>query len=335
MNSKNNYIVVVSDLFKSFYLRKPTLFGKKGKTIEALKGVSLCIPRGETVSLIGESGSGKTTLAKLIALIIEPDSGSIDIDGIVTHSLSRRNAKSLRQKIHLIFQDPYSSLNPRLTIRDIVMEPLVIQNKFPRIDRINLVTSALIEVGLDPSIINKFPNQFSGGQRQRIAIARAIVAKPDLIIADEPLSALDVSIQSQIINLMLELKKKKGLTYLFISHDLSVVSYLSDWVIVMYRGEIIESGPTESVFRKPLHPYTRLLISTTPSLGKMKHRISNRNTMETKKEFDQLHACSFYLRCEKTSEICRFNVQPACSKDFYTPEHTAKCHFPGQVEPKI
>ncbi len=335
MHSKNNHIVVVSDLFKRFYLRRPTLFGAKGKTIKALKGVSLCIPRGKTVSLIGESGSGKTTLAKSIALIIKPDSGSIDIDGIVTHSLSRRDAKSLRQKIHLIFQDPYSSLNPRLTIGDIVMEPLVIQNKFPRIDRINLVTSALIEVGLDPSIVNKFPNQFSGGQRQRIAIARAIVAKPDLIIADEPLSALDVSIQSQIINLLLELKKKIGLTYLFISHDLSVVSHLSDWVIVMYRGEIIESGPTESVFSKPLHPYTRLLISTTPLIGKRKHRISNRIPMETEKVFDQLHACSFYLRCEKTSELCRFIAPPACSKDFYTPEHTAKCHFPGQVQPKL
>ena len=225
MNDNNPPIVVVSNIIKRFYNRKPGTIRKNSWVIEALKGVSLQIRRGEIVSVVGESGCGKSTLAKSIALILRPDSGTISINGTATNSLSRSNLKSLGQKIHLIFQDPYSSLNPRLSVGDIIMEPLIIQKVGSRRDRINSVVHALSDVGLRPSDFNKYPHQFSGGQRQRIAIARALISNPDLIIADEPLSALDVSIQSQIINLLMDLKKKRNLTYLFISHDLSVVSH--------------------------------------------------------------------------------------------------------------
>ena len=335
MNSRNRPLVAVSRLVKRFYLRRPIMFGRRHKIVEALKGVSLNIAHGETAAVIGESGSGKSTLAKSVALLLNPDDGTISIDGVITNSLSTNQQIAIRQKIHLIFQDPYSSLNPRLNIRDIIMEPLIIHKKGKRHDRIQRVETALTEVGLHPANMSKFPHQFSGGQRQRIAIARAIIAKPELIIADEPLSALDVSIQSQIINLLMELRIKKGLTYLFISHDLSVVSHLSDRVIVMYKGQIVESGPTESVFSKPLHPYTRLLISTTPRLGKRKRTKSTRSAIEAEPELNTSYACTYYQNCRKTSEICRFVAPDHRSQNFLNPEHLVMCHFPGQARSNL
>lgn len=335
MNDNNPPVVVVSNIVKRFYNRKPGTIRRKNWVIEALKGVSLQIRRGEIVSVVGESGCGKSTLAKSIALLLRPDSGTISINGTATNSLSRNNLNSLGQKIHLIFQDPYSSLNPRLSVGEIIMEPLIIQKVGSRRDRINSVVHALSDVGLRPSDFNKYPHQFSGGQRQRVAIARALISNPDLIIADEPLSALDVSIQSQIINLLMDLKKKRNLTYLFISHDLSVVSHVADKVVVMYKGHVVESGTAESVFHSPLHPYTNLLVSSTPELGKKKRQLCAQRVVNIEPGNDKNFACLFYNHCHKASEICHFETPSPNSESFLTDKHLAKCHFPGHIKPKM
>ena len=326
----NHPLVTARNLVKRFPTRNRNLFSSNPKSVEALIDISLKIRRGETVSVVGESGCGKSTLAKILALLIHPDHGTITIDGVTTNTLSPGVLKSFRQKIHLIFQDPYSSLNPRLSVGDIVMEPLIIQKVRPHRYRTDAVAQALHEVGMQPTDINKYPHQFSGGQRQRIAIARAIVAKPDLIIADEPLSALDVSIQSQIINLLMAIKRKHNLTYLLISHDLSVVSYLSDHVIVMYQGHVVESGPAESVFRMPLHPYTRQLISAIPKLGKGKRQRSTNLSKYSEVHSKHIPACPYYTRCQKSREICRFRDPFREQQVPIMDEHFVACHFPEE-----
>jgi ABC-type oligopeptide transport system ATPase subunit len=235
---------------------------KKFGALAAVNNISLTILEGQTLGLVGESGCGKSTLGRLLLRLIEPSSGEVFFDHTKLSTLSSRNLKAWRQKAQIIFQDPYASLNPRMTIYDILAEPLIV-HKLPLSKAV--INQALEEVGLNPEHKDKYPHEFSGGQRQRIGIARALILKPRFIVCDEPITALDVSVQAQIINLLKDLQKKFSLTYLFISHDLRMVNYIADQIAVMHFGQIIEQGSPSKVFSNPEHPYTRELIAAIPN----------------------------------------------------------------------
>jgi ABC-type oligopeptide transport system ATPase subunit len=244
-------------------------FSTSRKTLVAVDNVSLEIEDGQTLALVGESGCGKSTLGRLLLRLIEPTAGSVHFDGVDILALSPKELKKWRQEAQIIFQDPYASLNPRMTIEDILAEPLKIHG----IDSSSeIIVQALTQVGLNPDHRWRYPHEFSGGQRQRIGIARALILNPRLIICDEPITALDVSVQAQIVNLLKDLQQKLELTYLFISHDLRMVRYIADQVAVMYLGKIVEKGPTEEVFSNPQHPYTKALLSAIPSIENLKQR---------------------------------------------------------------
>ncbi|MBP7074828.1 MAG: ABC transporter ATP-binding protein [Rhabdochlamydiaceae bacterium] len=238
-------------------------FSTSRGSLIAVDNVSLEIEEGQTLGLVGESGCGKSTLGRLLLRLIEPTAGSVHFDGVDVLALSPKELKKWRQEAQIIFQDPYASLNPRMTIEDILAEPLKIHGIDSHAD---IIVQALTQVGLNPEHRWRYPHEFSGGQRQRIGIARALILNPRLIICDEPITALDVSVQAQIVNLLKDLQQKLGLTYLFISHDLRMVRYIADQVAVMYLGKIVEKGPTEQVFANPQHPYTKILLSAIPSI---------------------------------------------------------------------
>ena len=262
MNSQTP-ILATKDL-KMHFPVKGGVFRRAVAACKAVDGVGLSIEQGETLGLVGESGCGKSTLGKTIARLYEPTAGSIHFEGTNLAPLSRGQLKPFRREIQMIFQDPYESLNPRHTIGTIVEEPFVIHGMGTREERRRWVDDLLHKVGLNESAAQRFPFEFSGGQRQRIGIARALALKPKLLICDEPVSALDVSIQSQVLNLLMELQREMGLSYLFISHDLAVVKHISDRIAVMYLGRIVELAPSEEIYSNPIHPYTKALISAIP-----------------------------------------------------------------------
>ena len=255
-------LLEVSRLTKEF-TRKRGLFGE-ASTIRAVDEVSFAIVEGETFGLVGESGSGKTTTGRCILRLIEPTSGEVRFKGDNVLAFSRARLRQARREMQIVFQDPYSSLNPRMRVRAIVEEPLVIHKIGTRVERRARVAELFELVGLDPSHLSRYPHQFSGGQRQRIGLARALALNPSLVIADEPVSALDVSVQAQVINLLMDLQARLKLTYLFIAHDLRLVRHICSRVAVMYLGRIVETGPTEAIFAAPAHPYTRALLSAIP-----------------------------------------------------------------------
>ena len=301
------------------------LLGKPTRVVHAVDGVDLTIYRGETVGLVGESGCGKSTLARSILRLHQPTAGSVRFAGREITTLPAAEMRRLRRDMQIIFQDPFASLNPRRTVEQIVGLPLAIQG-VPRHEIRERVLEMLAKVGLSPSHIDRYPHQFSGGQRQRIGIARALAVNPQFVVADEPVSALDVSIQAQIINLLQKLQAELGLTYLFITHDLSVVSYVSDRIAVMYLGRIVELAPTEELFAEPLHPYTRALLSAIPRLGhrgRPRERILLSGTPPT--PIDPPRGCRFYSRCylKEKNETCR-TVDPALM-DVGRGHHVA-CH---------
>ena len=293
------------------------------REVKAVDGVSLGIAKGETLGLVGESGSGKSTLGRAILRLTEPVAGSIRFDGEELTSLHRSELRKRRRRMQMIFQDPYSSLNPRLTVGQTISEPLRVFGTERR--NIGSHVGELLEiVGLNDRHIARRSAEFSGGQRQRVAIARALAAGPDFIVADEPLSALDVSIQAQILNLLDRLQREKGLTYLFISHDLRAVRYISDRIAVMYMGKIVEAGPAEDVYSRPLMPYTKALISAAPLADPTSERRRERIVLrgELPSAASPPSGCRFHTRCPWAIEECR-RFEPSLQR--IRPEHFAAC----------
>ncbi len=258
-------LLELRDVVKQFPVRSERLYRRNRETVRAVDGVSLRVRRGETVGLVGETGCGKSTLARCITRLYDLSSGSVIFDGDDISTLSARRLRPYRRKMQMVFQDPYGSLNPRRRVGSIIADPFAANGIVTGAARTLRVQELMELVGLNPEHFNRFPAQFSGGQRQRIGLARALALRPELLVCDEPVSALDVSIQAQIINLLADLQGKLGLTYIFIAHDLSVLRHVSDRIAVMYRGQIVEIGETEELFAAPRHPYTRALLAAVPS----------------------------------------------------------------------
>jgi oligopeptide transport system ATP-binding protein len=264
MSDRRPPILTVTDLHKHFPIREGLLIDRKVGEMRAVDGISFEISAGETLGLVGESGSGKSTTGYCVLQLLKPTSGSIRFEGTELTTLGREDMRRMRREMQIVFQDPYSSLDPRMTVGDIVGEPLVVHGIGTRRDRSVRIRELLDVVGFDPGYTNRYPHEFSGGQRQRIGIARALALSPKLIVCDEPVSALDVSIQAQILNLLKDLQRDFGLTYLFIAHDLAVVRAMSDRIAVMNKGELVEIGPAEEVYTNPKHDYTKALLSAVP-----------------------------------------------------------------------
>lgn len=321
--SASNRLVRVRQISKHFKVR--SALGGQTKRLQAVDGVNLDIIRGETLSLVGESGCGKSTLGRLILNLLTPTSGDVVFDNVNITSLPEREMRGLRRRMQIIFQNPYSSLNPRMRIADILAEPLVTHGVArDRAELRDMAAVLLASVGLGAEALDRFPHEFSGGQRQRIGIARAIALRPSLIVCDEPLSALDVSIRSQVINLLCALKREMDLTYLFISHDLSVVRYISDRICVMYLGKIVELGTAKEVFGNPLHPYTQSLIEAAPIANPhLRDRPRALLQGEIPSPIDPPSGCRFRTRCTLAQEICA-RREPTPPKGYL---HGAACHF--------
>ena len=294
-------IVKIQNLYVEYHTNKGILGGEK--TIHAVNGVSLDIYKGEILAIAGESGCGKSTLARAIIKLEPAKSGQILFNGKDTLSLSKNDLKDFRKHAQMVFQNPYASLNPKMKIIDILKEPLEINTDYSQDKIIETVKEKIKLVGLDENCLQLFPHEFSGGQRQRIAIARALVLNPEFILADEPVSALDVSIQAQVINLLKELKEKYNLTFVLITHDMSVIEYLADRVAIMYLGEIVETGKTSDIFKTPLHPYTKALLSSVPQINNSGKKIILKGDLPSPANLPQ--GCKFHTRCPYVMEKCK------------------------------
>jgi len=299
---------------------------KKKPFVKAVDDISFSITRGETFGLVGESGCGKSTAARTIIRLYHPTSGSVIFDGTDIAKLSEKELKPYRRRIQMIFQDPYASLDPRMTVQHIVAEPLTTLNISARSENEERVAQCLRMVGLEPGHMEKYPHEFSGGQRQRIGIARALITQPDFIICDEPISALDVSIQAQVVNMLQSLQEQLGLTYFFIAHDLAMVKYISKRMGVMYVGQLVEVSPSEELYRAPLHPYTiglmRAIPIADPRLAKLKQEVSIEG--EIPSPFNPPSGCRFSPRCPHAMEICR-EISPVLKE--VSPNHFVACHL--------
>jgi oligopeptide/dipeptide ABC transporter ATP-binding protein len=314
---------------KYFPVRRGLLKRTVGQ-LQAVDGVDVDIFRGETLGLVGESGCGKSTLGRTLIRLLEPTSGEIDFNGVDLTRLGPRELKSMRRDMQIVFQDAVGSLDPRMTVKELVGEGLRIHGS-DRKERERAVFDVLERVGLTPEAAGRYPHQFSGGQRQRIGLARALVLRPKFIVADEPVSALDVSIQSQVLNLLVELKQDFNLTYLFVAHDLAVVGYISDRVAVMYLGKIVELATSEELFRRPLHPYTVALLSANPEPvpGRKSRRIVLQGDVPS--PINPPSGCRFRTRCPLAQDICA-EVEPLLEDRGHG--HPAACHFAGTPLPE-
>jgi peptide/nickel transport system ATP-binding protein len=316
-------LLKVTDL-KTHFPVQGGAFGRGKGVVKAVDGVSFEVQRGEVLGLVGESGCGKSTLGRSVLRLVEPTSGSVRFDGKELMGISQRELRPLRKRMQFVFQDPYASLNPRMTVGEIIGEPFAIHGLASGEERKRKVGELLAKMGLRPDAADRYPHQFSGGQRQRIVIARALAVSPDLIVADEPISALDVSIQAQIVNLLQDLQRELGLTYLFIAHDLKIVEYISTRVAVMYLGRIVELAPAAELYRNPKHPYTQALLSAVPlpDPDRKHERIILQGDVPS--PMNPPSGCTFHPRCPYAMERCRVESPPL----YPLPNgHTAACHL--------
>ncbi len=306
-----------------------TFKASKG-SVQAVTDVSLKIYKGETLALVGESGCGKSTLGRLLLRLIEPDSGTINFSGTELTKLKKKELRAFRRNMQLIFQDPYASLDPRFTIEKSICEPLRAAG-YSQEEQHAMVLDLAEKTGINPDHLNRYPHQFSGGQRQRVGIARAIALNPQLVVCDEPVSALDVSIQAQTLKLLKQLQQELQLTYLFISHDLSVVHYISNRVCVMFLGRICEIGTTEEIYYHPKHPYTRYLLSATPQIGKKALARDELLTGEIPSPINPPSGCRFRTRCPYATEKCAREMPSLTGDD----AHQVACHYPQEFEMNV
>ncbi|NRP20734.1 Oligopeptide transport ATP-binding protein OppF [Ensifer adhaerens] len=303
-----------------------THYQSRDGLLRSLDGVDLFVERGETVGLVGESGCGKSTLGKTLLRLVDPTAGRIEFKGEDITRVDQRRLRSVRKSIQMIFQDPFASLNPRHTIGEILEAPLVVHKAGDSAERRGIVAGIVSKVGLPADSINRYPHEFSGGQRQRIGIARALLLNPELIVCDEPVSALDLSIQAQILNLLVEMKKEFGLSYIFISHDLSVVRYFCDRVMVMYLGRIVESADNETLWSDPCHPYTRALMEAVPDPSRPRHAAPLGGDLPSPSNIPS--GCRFHTRCPLATDRCRAEEPEFRS---IAPGHEVACHFADSI----
>ena len=331
MANTNGYLLTVEDL-KTYFPVKRGLLRRTIGYVRAVDGISFGIEKGQTLGLVGESGCGKTTVAQSCVRLVPATAGKVVFEGTDVLSADRVKLRQIRRQISLIFQDPYGSLNPRMTVGNIVGEPLRVHKNVSGSELSERIASLLSKVGLSRRDINRYPHEFSGGQRQRIGVARALAVNPALIVADEAVSALDVSIQAQIINLMVDLQERFGLAYLFITHDLSVVHHISDWVAVMYVGKLVEMAQKETLFFEPRHPYTEALLSSLPQPDpdiKLQRIIMKGDVADPA---NRPSGCCFHPRCLYARQICRHEEPPLVNiaRDG-EPEHLCACHSPEEL----
>jgi len=320
-------LLEIRNLSKSFQVAGKTPGSKKQK-LQAVDNVSFSLYPGETFGLVGESGCGKSTTGKLILRLLDADSGDILFDGLNLRKLSSTSMREQRRNMQMIFQDPFSSLNPRLRVSQIIAEPLKIHGLAQQGEMQQAVADLLETVGLDHSLLDRYPHEFSGGQRQRIGIARALAVKPQLIIADEPVSALDVSIQAQVINLLQDIQRDFGLTYLFIAHDLAVIKHICDRIAVMYLGRIVELGPADDICNNPRHPYTEALLNSVPIPDPTARKNFSPLQGEVPSPINPPAGCHFHPRCRYARDICKTD-----SPDLHleNKRHQVACHFSAEV----
>ncbi|WP_151082047.1 ABC transporter ATP-binding protein [Nocardioides cynanchi] len=326
----NNTLLEVRDLKKYFPVKSGGVIRRTVAHVQAVDGISFTLNKGESLGLVGESGCGKTTTGRLITRLYDPTSGVIDFEGTDISGLSRRQMMPIRSEIQMIFQDPYSSLNPRHTVGTIVGTPLRVHNMVPEKKVLSRVQELLEVVGLNPEHYNRYPSEFSGGQRQRIGIARALALQPKLLVADEPVSALDVSIQAQVVNLLRDVQEEFGIAFLFIAHDLAVVRHFCPDVAVMYLGKIVEIGDRETIYERPHHPYTQALLSAAPdvkqaAIGGRRERI--RLEGDVPSPINPPSGCRFRTRCWMAQEICAKQEPPLMQ---IGKKHKVACHFAGE-----